>query len=43
MSKLITRTPLAELIGYSSMLRTLTSGQADFTLSIAGYEPTEKC
>ncbi|CAF3274321.1 unnamed protein product [Rotaria sp. Silwood2] len=39
MSTLITRTPLAELIGYSSTLRTLTSGQADFTLAIDGYEP----
>ncbi|CAF0810942.1 unnamed protein product [Adineta steineri] len=39
MSTIITRTPLAELIGYSSTLRTLTSGQADFTLAIDGYEP----
>lgn len=39
MSTLITRTPLSELIGYSSTLRTLTSGQADFTLAIDGYEP----
>ncbi|CAF1533801.1 unnamed protein product [Rotaria sp. Silwood1] len=39
MSTVITRTPLAELIGYSSTLRTLTSGQADFTLAIDGYEP----
>ena len=39
MSSVITRTPLAELIGYSSTLRTLTSGQADFTLAIDGYEP----
>lgn len=39
MSTIITRTPLAELIGYSSILRTLTSGQADFTLAIDGYEP----
>jgi elongation factor G len=38
MSTVITRTPLAELIGYSSTLRTLTSGQADFTLAIDGYE-----
>jgi len=39
MSTIITRTPLAELIGYSSTLRTLTSGQANFTLAIDGYEP----
>lgn len=39
MSTVVTRTPLAELIGYSSALRTLTSGQADFTLAIDGYEP----
>ncbi|CAF1268338.1 unnamed protein product [Rotaria sordida] len=39
MSTIITRTPLAELIGYSSTLRTLTSGQADFTFAIDGYEP----
>ncbi|CAF4397957.1 unnamed protein product, partial [Rotaria sordida] len=39
MSNIITRTPLAELIGYSSTLRTLTSGQADFTFAIDGYEP----
>ncbi|CAF0745230.1 unnamed protein product [Adineta ricciae] len=39
MSTIISRTPLAELIGYSSTLRTLTSGQADFTLAIDGYEP----
>jgi translation elongation factor EF-G len=38
MSSVITRTPLSELIGYSSTLRTLTSGQADFTLAIDGYE-----
>jgi elongation factor G len=42
MSTIITRTPLAELIGYSSTLRTLTSGQADFTLAIDGYEPVMK-
>ncbi len=41
MSTIITRTPLAELIGYSSTLRTLTSGQADFTLEIDGYEPVK--
>lgn len=41
MSTIITRTPLAELIGYSSTLRTLTSGQADFTLAIDGYEPVQ--
>ena len=40
MSTVITRTPLSELIGYSSTLRTVTSGQADFTLAIDGYEPT---
>ncbi|CAM4745338.1 unnamed protein product [Rotaria magnacalcarata] len=39
MSTVVTRTPLAELIGYSSTLRTITSGQADFTLAIDGYEP----
>ena len=39
MSTVITRTPLSELIGYSSTLRTLTSGQADFTLAVDGYEP----
>ena len=41
MSTIITRTPLAELIGYSTALRTLTSGQASFTLSIDGYEPVQ--
>ena len=41
MSVVITRTPLSQLIGYSSTLRTLTSGQADFTLAIAGYEPVQ--
>ena len=40
MSTVITRTPLSELIGYSSTLRTVTSGQAYFTLAIDGYEPT---
>lgn len=39
MSTIIARTPLSELIGYSSTLRTLTSGQADFILAIDGYEP----
>ncbi|CAF4703311.1 unnamed protein product, partial [Rotaria socialis] len=39
MNTVVTRTPLAELIGYSSTLRTITSGQADFTLAIDGYEP----
>jgi elongation factor G len=39
MSTIVTRTPLANLIGYSSTLRTITSGQGDFTLAIDGYEP----
>ena len=41
MSTIVTRTPLAELIGYSTALRTVTSGQADFTLAIDGYEPVQ--
>ncbi|CAF0724888.1 unnamed protein product, partial [Didymodactylos carnosus] len=40
MSTILTRTPLSELIGYSSSLRSLASGQANFTMDLDGYDST---
>ncbi|XP_060769222.1 ribosome-releasing factor 2, mitochondrial isoform X2 [Neoarius graeffei] len=36
---LLATVPLAEMMGYSTMLRTLTSGNATFSLELASYEP----
>lgn len=35
----VATTPLSELRGYSTSLRTLTSGTANFSMELAGYEP----
>lgn len=32
-------TPLSEMVGYSTSLRTLTSGCASFTMELSHYEP----
>uniref|UniRef100_A0A8B9L567 Tr-type G domain-containing protein n=1 Tax=Astyanax mexicanus TaxID=7994 RepID=A0A8B9L567_ASTMX len=36
---LLATVPLAEMMGYSTVLRTLTSGNATFSLELASYEP----
>ncbi|MCJ8748710.1 hypothetical protein PDJAM_G00167890 [Pangasius djambal] len=36
---LLATVPLAEMMGYSTALRTLTSGNATFSLELASYEP----
>ena len=35
---IIAKTPLSELVGYSTTLRTITSGTATVSLQLAGYE-----
>ena len=32
------RTPLAQLVGYSNTLRTMTSGTASFSMQLSDYE-----
>uniref|UniRef100_A0A8C1PB60 GTP dependent ribosome recycling factor mitochondrial 2 n=1 Tax=Cyprinus carpio TaxID=7962 RepID=A0A8C1PB60_CYPCA len=36
---LLATVPLAEMMGYSTVLRTLTSGNATFSLELSSYEP----
>ncbi|XP_051552500.1 ribosome-releasing factor 2, mitochondrial isoform X2 [Myxocyprinus asiaticus] len=36
---LLATVPLAEIMGYSTLLRTLTSGNATFSLELSSYEP----
>ncbi|XP_016120779.1 ribosome-releasing factor 2, mitochondrial-like [Sinocyclocheilus grahami] len=36
---LLATVPLAEMMGYSTVLRTLTSGNATFSLALSSYEP----
>ncbi|XP_051975965.1 ribosome-releasing factor 2, mitochondrial [Xyrauchen texanus] len=36
---LLATVPLAEIMGYSTVLRTLTSGNATFSLELSSYEP----
>ncbi|KAF7688774.1 ribosome-releasing factor 2, mitochondrial isoform X1 [Silurus meridionalis] len=39
---LLATVPLAEMMGYSTALRTLTSGNATFSLELASYEPMSR-
>merc|ERR1712043_9596 len=38
---IIARTPLSQMVGYSTTLRTLTSGTANFTMDISDYEQVD--
>lgn len=35
------RVPLSEMFGYSTDLRTITSGRADYTMQFGEYEPVD--
>ncbi|XP_022099652.1 ribosome-releasing factor 2, mitochondrial-like [Acanthaster planci] len=39
---LVARTPLSEMMGYSTSLRSLTSGTATFSLEFSNYEPVDR-